>query len=215
MFCSTRAHFLALCLIVAGAASANATVIVGGRTYADSAFADSLDVVSVTGDGSLRVFNAPDAESAVIGSDFNSNVSCGDGDFGTGTVCILDISFLDNRIINGSGVDFTVFELGGAQEFDITVNGVTISFPESAAIEGLDHNGTDPINAFDVDLIDFGIATDATIGSLRLTLTDWDEWDSADPAAIGAINNLDIPEPATTGLLLAGLAGVAVLQRRR
>ena len=218
----------ALCTLLAGA---NAAGTVGGRTFADNAFADAVTLPAVNyllWDGTTANVVNGSTDASVAGAAMLdtplSNPTLSTSTFGacaigqTEAACgQVNVSFLDNRIVNGAGADFTVFDINNPSDFKVTLNGVTLV--RSTVLAGTTPRppdlGTTPwnLNAADFDLSDFGLAAGATASGFQL------HWGLGETTAsrggvalIGAVNS--IPEPATYLLWMAGLAALMVFSRR-
>lgn len=194
------ASLAAICLT----APASAAVSVGGYTFDDNAFADSVTASS----GNYWVMNAPALASAVTGSDTNSFVR----NLG-GAGAYIDLAFTDNVIVNGAGADLVLFELGAPDLFTITLNGVTKS--AQSVVTGFSSAGYS-LNAAAVDLDLFGVASGGTADSLRLTFTG-QPGSNAAVAAVGALNSRTsaVPEAATWAMFLGGFGLMGMTMRRR
>ena len=101
---------VAMVLVFGIVTAANATVVVGGYSFDDNAFADYLISSSgsyITSGGSL--------ESCVTGA----NVDTWAGSWDPGAY--LDLGFSDNYIVNGPGNDLALFDLGVEATFEVSV----------------------------------------------------------------------------------------------
>jgi hypothetical protein len=225
-----------LCLIAASmlcaAGHAHSAVTVGGRTFADNAFADAVTLPRVNyllWDGTTAnvVNNSTDAGTAraamldtpltnpALSTSTFAACAIGQNEQACGTVVV---AFTDNLIVNGPGADFTIFDINNPSDFKVTLNGVTVT--RSTVLAGTTPRpsvlGTDPwnLNAADFDLSDFGLAAGATAAGFDL------HWGLGETTAtrggvalIGAVNS--VPEPGTWMLLLGGLAALTLMGRRR
>lgn len=188
--------------------SAGASIVLGGITFDDNAFADQ--VVSYTSTISFqrqvsspfdRVDTSP--EDAVLGADLaSSTISMTSGQ-------LLEIAFTDNAVVNLAGNDLAIFELFSSVEYgSITINGITQALTGvslgSIPIPGTSFSNF--VNLAQVDLSDFGIAAGEAVSSLSLTVSG----DSSEYAAFGAINSASstVPVPASLALVGLGLAGI-------
>ncbi len=132
----------------------------------------------------------------------------------------IRLAFVDNRIVNGPGADFTVFDINNPSEVKATINGVTLT--RATVVAGTTPRppglGSDPwiLNAADFDLSDFGLAAGAKVGAVDFH---WGLGETVQVrtgfALVGAMNSVPVPEPASAWLLVAGLAVVAAGASRR
>jgi hypothetical protein len=88
---------------------------------------------------------------------------------------VLQLDFLDNRIVNGPGADLVVFEIGGAENFRLSVFFEAIcewSSPRNYSVTSTGLQAgcgpTSGINARAVDLSDFGVLPGASVRRLLL-----------------------------------------------
>lgn len=180
------------------AGSASADVNVGGFTFADNAFVDTL-------------FGSNGAWSTATGnltSDI-TDIDAGTFAFSFETAAFLEVRFIDNVAFNFAGADIVLFEVGTPDIFDIEINGVRNQYQSVGTGE---FAGGFALNAFAIDLSDFGVANGDFITDIRL-------WGGlvlpgggtvASYALIGALN----PVPAPASMAMLGL-GALVARRRR
>ena len=97
---------------------AHASIVVGGITFDDNAFADTL--ISSSGDYTVGG-NTSDLTTAVVGSDVDNFA------FSFSPSTYLQLGYTDNVIVNGAGDDVALFELGVPDtfKFSLTIGGVT------------------------------------------------------------------------------------------
>lgn len=223
---------LSATVLGAAAAGAQAGVTVGGRTFADNAFADAVALPAVsflfwdgvtavpeTGTDAAKagaaMLDTPLGNPALASSTFGA-CAIGQTEAQCGTI---RFSFTDNRIVNGAGADFTVFDINNPSNVKATINGVTLvratvvagTTPKPPGIAG-----SDPwvLNAADFDLSDFGLAAGARVDAVDFH---WGLGETTQVrtgfALVGAVNS--VPEPASVLLFAAGLAAVAAGAARR
>jgi len=191
------------------------SLVVGGITFDDNAFADIVfdyteEAVfqSYTND----IFQRFDvsAQQALLGYDLRSS-----------TIDLLSdqyvaVGFTDNLIFNGNGADFVIFEtfstidpgkvvveVGG---FAIQQKGISLGYIDIGNVYNF-------VSKIEVDLTDYGFAENQTTNYIK-AYGNYSEY-----AAFGAINNKNsessnVPEPSTI-LLLLSAAPLAFLFKRK
>lgn len=154
-----KAACLAAILVILAASSSFSATILHGFTFEDDAFADVL----LSDPSGLMVSGAPDAETALTGSDTSSFAySAVDGSF-------ITLGFTDNVVLNGPGADLIVFELNiiTAEPIVLTINGFqSAPMAQSSAVATFPPDGTIHFTAW--DLSDFGIAIGASVDTVTL-----------------------------------------------
>ena len=175
---------------------------VGGFTFADDAIADELTA-------STGTFSVSGGTLAQVLTDASPDTWAG----GNGPGLSLTLAFVDNVVVNDAGADIVLFELGVPGTFDVTINGVTLSFL-SAATGGVAAGFA--LNAALIDLSAFGLAT---LSSLFIGMTST-AGNNPPPALslVAALNSRpvgEVPLPAALPLFLAGIGGLAAARRRK
>ncbi len=189
--------FLAGVMLALSSLQAGAVTVIGGYSFADNAFVDSL-----VGAGGSFSGNAP-LISAVTDSNADTYA------YGTVTGAYLDLAFNDNNLVNGAGADLVLFELGDADTIGLTIGGTTINYlPVST---GTTTPSGFTLNAAAIDLSDFGITAGTQVNSFRLEMY----LNGPDFSLAGALNTAVVPVPAAVWLFGSGLLGLAGVARRR
>lgn len=180
---------------------ANAAIVKGDLTLHDNAFADTATVVS----GSVG--NGRPLSEILAGPDLGT--SLGIGDFNRGE--IIDVSFLNNTILNRPGYDLVIYEKHAADGFDLALEINPGVFSEFRHFETTRQNFSENgyVNAAFVDLSDYGLLPMSTVDTIRVLE---DDGDSAELAGFAAIHSA-VPEPGTIILALLALLGVASQKR--
>jgi hypothetical protein len=184
-----------------------AAVTVGGLDFADDAFADVL----LDSFGEFT-FNGGSLAASVTGSDVETFA------FSFTTGAFLQLGFTSVFVVNDVGYDLALFELGVPDTFSVTINGVTLDV--LASDTGFTAAGF-ALNVALLDLSDFNLLAGDTISSLLIGMDIQGPTGTVPSlAAVGALNSIPIavavvPLPATLPLLLAGLAGLGLIARRR
>ncbi len=217
---------LLVALLTASARNVYADVTLGGFTFDDEAFPDAA--FRVPGNPN-PTFSFPTSGSVngdlVIAADPDPTT------FLAGAPTVFDLIFVDNRLVNESGPDLVVFELGVVEGFslDVEVAGdfvgplqyVTIPTGEVVTTPAGDVLS---LNAVAIDLDDFGVPFDERIQTIRIDndsrFLPGSQVRSADIAAVGALNSLLAPtvdiepgddRPSPINPYSRGLIPVAIL----
>ena len=125
-------------------------------------------------------------------------------------------------IVNGAGADLGVVTARFSSDpFTLTINGTSIVFPASAAVNsGVSaayfYNGSGPFTAqlfvTSIDLSAFGVASGGSVSSIAITGNT--ELDLIRVAGFGA-GATAVPEPESYALMLAGMSVMGWLGARR
>lgn len=194
----------------------------GSITVDDSALADGVSPVL----GALQTYDAAAADAginSVSPSDAVSDTNINTGIF-CAEACQFDLLFTNNYLMNGIGNDLALFEGGGNEDMAVTINGVTVNLLRGADIEepGFVDAASSQISYWLLDLDDFGLGAGVQVSSVRIDLLFNQpgggggviEFSSADLVAAAALNSTVIPLPGAFPLLVAGIAGLALIRRR-
>jgi hypothetical protein len=190
------------------------SITIGPYTFAagEQAFADDASFISGsptyialdpgTSSNTFVGNTTTDLDLALTGSDITIGVD------GGGIIFIL--SFTDNVIVNGPGFDLVVFEVGGAEPFEIAllVSGSLTSFQSfetsftgSTVGEVVGTTNTGALNAAEIDLSVFGVAAGDTVSRIIVRSKPRGKspgtFAGADLVAFGAFNSAPVPEPPT------------------
>jgi hypothetical protein len=185
----------------------------------EEAFADNAFLVSGGARSTCTAVGIPGIatiKEALTGSDLSDCVNVAGGG-----AAVLEVSFVDNLIVNGPGPDLVVFELSGPlsagtpdprERFRISVfDGASFSaFADVVPVATGINSFGDPstfldIFAVEVDLTSFGLAPGAATDRVRLNIFDVGQGTKgADIAALGAVNSAPIPEPHAAILFCIG-----------
>ncbi len=189
----------AILVTLLSAAPVGASVIVGGITFDDDAFADTL----ISSSGSYTVGgNTTDLTTAVVGYDVDNYAYS----FSSGAY--LELGFTDNVIVNDTGDDVALFELGlpDTFKFSLTIGGVTKEY----LTVGTGYTGAGfALNVARINLDDFGVAAGASISSIVIGMDVLASGGTVPSfTAAGALNSRSngVPEPST--IVTGGLAAV-------
>jgi len=192
----------ALLLVFSISGPASASITVGGYTFDNNAFVDTL--ISSTGSfttsgGSL--------------SDVLTDTDAGTYAFSWTSGASVNLGFTDNFLVNGTGMDLVLFETGVPDTFKVTLNGITNNYLTNYT--GYSAGGWD-LNAVAINLDDFGIASSATLSSVLLGLDYVGSGTVPSLSLVGALNssNSAVPIPAAVWLLGSGLVGLIGLRKK-
>jgi len=215
----TSSVILAAALFLPGVA-AGTPLTVAGFTFSagEEAFADDAVVVS----GTVTGATAEQIRSTLAGSNLGDSIRVITPD-----IAVIEVSFSDNAIVNGSGTDLVIFELSGSgtpvgfadtnERFEISVLG-SAGFSPFVEVVPVNtgflapHDATLSAYVVEIDLATFGFEAGEVTDRVQIRLVDHLETRSADPTALGALNS--VPEPSTGLLLALGLLSLTAVRRR-
>jgi hypothetical protein len=200
----------------------SAPVAIGNLSFDDTAFADAIN--SISGAGTVLTFEVPGDGTFPING-ITPEVALTDLDVNTGLFCNpapcdVDLGFTNNVIVNGPGDDLLVFEQGGLESLNLTINGVQQNLPTADATTNAtvtDADGT-LLNLYYVDLTLFGLALGQTTNSVILNLIQAPFFGTSDPMAVVAVNSRVVPAvpvPAAVWLFGTALIGLVGFGKRR
>ena len=219
-----RISVVALSTVLLAAAPPARADLIGGVEFPQGAvsFADAVfDYDPLFGGGSLpslpnrepsNALGIPEVPgSTSVGACSGAPADCPFVSLGSGGLLILE--FMDNVLIgsDSDALDLWVFEVGP----DVEATFVSISSDGSTWNDVGRLGGTTA--GIDIDAYGFGSSDRFRFVRLRDDPSEGGSGGTtpgADIDAVGAISTLTVPEPATLGMLLAGLAALGVWRRR-
>ena len=146
-------------LSVFGLSVAKGITMVAGVNFQDNAFADSL----ISSSGTYTLGGAASLSAAVTGSSlskFATSATAGAN---------LQLGFTDNYLVNGSGFDLALFELGTPSTFAVTIGGVTHNYTSAGTgFTTLIGGTTYAVNEAQINLDDFGVASGAQLSTISI-----------------------------------------------
>jgi hypothetical protein len=203
----------------------HANVTLFGYDFDDRAFADDASYVSgnisywgfskwgyaITGDHDI------DLDTALAGNDLYTGIA-GEEIEGLMHNYTVEVTFTDNFLYNGEGVDLIIFERGTQESMEVSLfNPVTAEWTSANAYAPLyvgsvpasvDIAGT--VNVAEVDFSHWGLDPSVPITRIRISTEHWtgSSWISADISTVAGINSYVIPAPGA--LVLAGIGAFCV-----
>jgi hypothetical protein len=165
----------------------------------------------VVGSGTVTGATTAQIRSTLIGSSLGDSIRVITPDVA------IEVVFSDNAIVNGLGTDLVIFELSGSgrpigyadatEKFEFSVLGAS-GFSPFAEVVPVNtgylapHDASLSAYVVQIDLADFGFATDEATQRVQIRLVDnLAGTRSADPTGFGALNSAPAPEPSTGFLL--------------
>lgn len=147
---------IALLAFFCFAGNANATTTLAGYDFDDDAFADALR-------SSYGTFstNGGSLESVL------TDISLGTYAWSWTTGAYVELDFTDNTLVNDTGYDLALFELGYANSFKLTIDDTTITYGSSYT--GYKVKKVN-VNVALIDLDDFGLAPGTGLSSILVGL---------------------------------------------
>jgi len=140
-----KLHLITLLVTaLAGASLSKAAIVIGGYSFDDNAFADTL--ISSSG-----AFTTSGGSLSSVLTDKDASTYA----FSFSTDAYVELGFTDNLLVNGLGADLVLFELGELDTFKISIGRTTNSY--TTTFTGQTVGGSN-LNAISINLDDFGVA---------------------------------------------------------
>ena len=192
---------IGLCGLIWGQ-HASAVTTIGGFTFEDNAFADSLNA-------SFGTFTTdPGGSLEAVLTDIDENTGAFSRDLGA----FVELGFTDNGVVNGTGADLVLFELGSGSVDSVEVS---LSFGGPSVLYSFAPTSTAGLNAATINLDDFSVSS---ISSLIIEM-DLESTQMTVPllSLVGALNTgvTPVPVPAAVWMFGSGLIGLVGIARRR
>lgn len=122
------------------------------------------------------------------------------------------LGFTDNDVLNGTGADLAIFELGVPDTVKVTFGIQTQSF--LTTYTGFSAGGFD-LNVALIDFSTFGIASGANLPYVSIGLDTPGNTTVPSLSLVGAFHVTAVPEPESYSMMLAGLGLIGFMAARR
>jgi len=190
---------------------------VAGYAFADNGFVDTL--VSYNGD--FLNYTSATSSDIISSSQLAADLTDGPANGQNTYVLSLDpaasvqLGFSSTNVYNGAGNDLALFFVGLNSQFSMSLGGVSNSYTTiDTGYNVTDSFGTYALTVALVDLDDFGLAANSSLGNFDVLLGD-----AGHPALsmVAGFNTgvAPVPLPAPLLLLLSGLAWLGMMGRRK
>lgn len=190
---------------------------VAGYTFDDNAFVDTL----VSYNGNFLNYTSASASDVISEAQLTADLTDGP-DNGQNTYVLsldsdasVELAFSSTNVFNGSGDDLALFFVGLDSQFSLNASGTTNSYSTiDTGYDVTDSFGTYALTVALVNLDDFGLANNESLGNFNVLLGD-----DGHPALsmVAGINTgvAPIPLPAPIVLMGSGLAILGFFGRRK
>jgi hypothetical protein len=185
---------------------ANASTVVGGITFADNAFADTL----ISSSGSFTTSGG--SVTSVL-----TDIDAGTWAFSNSPGAFVQLGFTDNNLVNGPGADLAIFELGvpDSLKVSLTLGGTTHTY---LTINTGFTAGGFALNVAQINLDDFGVGAGTSLSSIVIGMDTVAAGGTVPSVSlVGAMNSsaTATPEPTTLFLTAFGIVGICFLAARQ
>ena len=190
------------------------TLEIGGLSLDSRSFADQL----ISSSGS---FSTHAASLALALTDHSLATWVQATSAGDSTASSIVLGFSDNRLVNGTGDDLVLFEVGheayeySQEGFDslwVTLNGQTrLYFTTETTTTVDDHN----VNMTRIDLSHFGLAAGVVLNRVQIGLGYDTRGSLPQLQLVAAMNSVAAPVPEPASLLLMAAGGLLLAGTRR